>query len=404
MSVPGSSCCGVSPGLTQQHRSVTAVAVAAAAMAAASSNAVDVGLIRQAMAYRVKYRVVGSDGAQKRRMSLSLLGVHQQNRGGVYPSPDTVQNLGLRLLEVGFSADEANHEGVCVCVQEVPSSDRGADPVDPTKPYQTCKEYNMAHCTDTNTILRTCFNVDSDTTYGTLSHSHLVLALLSMKTGAKWQWPPAWKDIFEHSGALQMAAVAAKDANLASLLTEGILMEVLSWKMYKEEPGACSLISQALNAGQQLALQTSELTALAVLTGRVGLELEGAVASQVSFETVKEKVRTELDQFVDMPDFISLFEFVVNMGANRSSFIKQLLAFGSKFVDQKQRQLRLAAFAEANKLQLGQPRCKIAMLMRAYRKPPSRTWCPTPEPSWGKAERHVGRQEGERERERERER
>jgi hypothetical protein len=139
--------------------------------------------------------------------------------------------------------------------------------------------------------------------------------------------PPAWKDIFEHSGALQMAAVAAKDANLASLLTEGILMEVLSWKMYKEEPGACSLISQALNAGQQLALQTSELTALAVLTGRVGLELEGAVASQVSFETVKEKVRTELDQFVDMPDFISLFEFVVNMGANRSSFIKQLLAF-----------------------------------------------------------------------------
>ena len=28
------------------------------------------------------------------------------------------------------------------------------------------------------------------------------------------------------------------------------------------------------------------------------------------------------------------------------------------------------------------PRVKIAMLMRAYRKPPNRTWCPPPEPAW----------------------
>ena len=42
----------------------------------------ELGLVRQAMAYRVKYRVAGG----KRQMYLSLLGVQPLNRGGVYPS------------------------------------------------------------------------------------------------------------------------------------------------------------------------------------------------------------------------------------------------------------------------------------------------------------------------------
>ena len=109
-----------------------------------------------------------------------------------------------------------------------------------------------------------------------------------MKTGALWPWSPAWKKLVNSGGPLSMAAVAAKDEHLATLFTLGLNMEVLSWKIYKEEPEACSLISQALNSGQTVALQTSELTALAVLTGAVTRELESAVADRVSFETVKE--------------------------------------------------------------------------------------------------------------------
>ena len=59
-----------------------------------------------------------------------------------------------------------------------------------------------------------------------------------------------------------------------------------------------------------------------------------------------------------------------------------LLEFGAKFVDPKQRQLSLQAFAEVNKVPLQFPCVEIAMLMRAYRKPPNRTWCPPPEPAW----------------------
>ena len=144
------------------------------------------------------------------------------------------------------------------------------------------KAFNLSHCATPQ--LRTCFIGGSDTMCGTLSHSHLLLVLLSMKTGASWTWPAEWANIIGVPGGVLMSAVAAKDADLANLLTEGLVMEVLSWKLYKEEPAACSLISQALNSGQTLALRTSELTALAVLSGTVTLELESAVADQVSFE------------------------------------------------------------------------------------------------------------------------
>ena len=144
------------------------------------------------------------------------------------------------------------------------------------------KAFNLSHCAKPQ--LRTCFSDGSDTMYGTLSHSHLLLVLLSMKTGASWTWPAEWAKIIGAPGGVLMSAVAATDADLANLLTEGLAMEVLSWKLYKEEPAGCSLISQALNSGHTLALRTSELTALAALSGTITLEIESTVAGQVPFD------------------------------------------------------------------------------------------------------------------------
>ena len=59
-----------------------------------------------------------------------------------------------------------------------------------------------------------------------------------------------------------------------------------------------------------------------------------------------------------------------------------MLEFGIKFVVPKQRQLSLQAVAAVNKIGLQFPRTKIAMLMRSYKKPPTRTWCPVPEAAW----------------------
>ena len=354
----------------------TAVAaeLAETAVAAEMSTAMDIGLVRQAMAFRVKYRVA------KKVLSLYRLVVHPQNRGGMYPQPDTVRNLGLKILSKGFNQSEANHEGVCV--EEIPYSERANHTRSDGLPYETYADYNIRQCD--HLFLDKCFSYLNDIMYGTLSHSHLLLVLLSWANGAEWKLEdePQWRQMLNPDGTFYNAAVAACDEGLDRVLRDGLDMEVLSWKMLVEEPTAASLISQALNSAQQMALRTSELTALNVLSGAVALELETAVAGEVCFETVREKVRMELDIYVDLPGFIDLFEFVVNMGAEKQSFIPQLREYGSKFVDPKHRQLSLQAFAEVNKVDLAYPRVKIAMLMRAYRKPPNRGWCPPPETTW----------------------
>ena len=48
--------------------------------------------------------------------------------------------------------------------------------------------------------------------------------------------------------------------------------------MLFEEPTAATLISQALNTAHNIAIRTSELTAVSVLSGAVALALESAVA------------------------------------------------------------------------------------------------------------------------------
>ena len=79
----------------------------------------DIGVIREAMALRVKYRT------GKQQFMLRAMGVHPQNRGGNYPKGSVVKNLGVKIGDSGFSTEEANHAGVCV--EEIPASERTGD-------------------------------------------------------------------------------------------------------------------------------------------------------------------------------------------------------------------------------------------------------------------------------------
>ena len=98
----------------------------------------------------------------------------------------------------------------------------------------------------------------------------------------------------------------------------GIDMEILSYKIYLEEPQGCTLISNSMNKVNEAALKTTELQALSSLTGAVTLHAESAVAGKVCFATVKAELRPTLDTFVDDPDFIELFDFVINFWVQTS--------------------------------------------------------------------------------------
>ena len=53
---------------------------------------------------------------------------------------DTVMNLGMTILEIGFSVDETNHEGVCV--HEVPADEAKNVTLGAEGPYETYLTYN----------------------------------------------------------------------------------------------------------------------------------------------------------------------------------------------------------------------------------------------------------------------
>ena len=330
------------------------------------------GVIRQAMAYRVKYRI--TDTANPCRIQTSQMGVHNCNRAGVYPQFDRVRGLGNDLLDWGFSAEEADHVGVCV--QEVPASELAKLAV--AGAYETYTSYNLSKCNGTQ--LEGCFKEEEHISYGTLSHSHLLLVLRSMISGARWDLKDGEdKPKCCKNGKLDIDAVAAKDPTYAHYCLTGLKMEVLSYKINIEEPNACRLISQALNKASEACLQTTELIALSVLSGEVTRAANSAVAESVALGTVQTKLRAELDFVVDDPAFLELYEFVISMGANKNSFIEGLLAFGAKYVDGKKRRLRLEAFATINKIGDAFPRLKIATLKRAYRKKPYYGFYPAPD-------------------------
>ena len=159
-------------------------------MADKGLSQVDYSQIQKGMALRVKYRLHPSKS--KRKMMLSNLGIHMMNRGlhDIYPNGDDVRALGLRLIP-GFDYAEANHNGVAV--EEIPASVQAEgiiifrDPV--TKEvYEGIGEYNYKHCSGSE-YLGTCFDkIEARSVLaGTLSYSHLLLVLLSVRSKAKWK-------------------------------------------------------------------------------------------------------------------------------------------------------------------------------------------------------------------------
>ena len=70
-------------------------------------------LIMAAMAFRVKYRQEHNINGR-----IESMGVHKQNRSGVYPAGIRVKSLCVEVLGAGFVKEEVSH--VCIAVEEAP--------------------------------------------------------------------------------------------------------------------------------------------------------------------------------------------------------------------------------------------------------------------------------------------
>ena len=218
------------------------------------------GNIIAAMAWRVKYRITDEDVVQW--VPIMSLGVHAKNRGGPYPAGLRCRALCESSVTAGFNKEELNHAGVVV--QERPISAVAAD-------YVSMGAHNKAK-SEGDELLQTCFTQGADVRYGTLSHSHMLLVIRAWMTKAKWNIPAntQLQLVFcDKDGCLSLSVVAVHEhgRQLLAVISEGLKVEILSYKMDIEEPTAACCISIALNEAQGVALQTTEQTAVSVLQG-----------------------------------------------------------------------------------------------------------------------------------------
>jgi hypothetical protein len=108
-------------------------------------------------------------------------------------------------------------------------------------PYESYLAYNRKK-TAAVAALQTTFNTAHSIAYGTLSHSHLLLLLRCMSSGARWYIKETsqyagLRKLQDPQGRWTLPAVAAKDQNFYELIHTGLRMEVSSWKILVEDPG-----------------------------------------------------------------------------------------------------------------------------------------------------------------------
>ena len=129
----------------------------------------------------------------------------------------------------------------------------------------------------------------------------------------------------DDKGRLSLTAVAASPIGkeLAELVEEGIEREVLSWRMDVEEPKAASVISQVMSTGQEMALRTTELTAVAVLRGETIVQRGKNLIQQVVIQSVRERVRHELGNAADDPDLPEVFDYLISQGVGKKKLLRR---------------------------------------------------------------------------------
>ena len=339
------------------------------------SAQLDMGTVRKAMAFKVKYRVQQSDGTWKTRIAWDIGGAHPDNRYKTYPNGLRCRTLCGDILVMGFSLDEADHAGVVV--EETPGG-------------TTFNDYNKAK-SHGDILLEKCFPASFALQFAFLSHNHLGFIVKAFRGGAQWDSPPVslcgtMVPLCDAAGRLTLEHIAKhpNGEELAAVCGLGMLAEVLSYKITDEEPLACGIISRALNMKNEVCLGTTEMQALDCLTGEISLQMSRSLTQGVLFDSVRSAVADQLDMLSDDPDLVELFDLVISLGAGTAAFVDELKAWSNIFVDASKRRMRLVGFKSVNSIGPDKPRVKLAAIKLSYRSAPKNGFVNNPDPHWAK--------------------
>ena len=222
-------------------------------------------IVMASSAFRAKYDKMRNAGVSWPIHRIEHLCTHPDNRGRVYPGGLRCRTLCTKSVQAGWLKEEFEHQ-LCA-VEEVPVSERGTL-------FVSAVEYNKLCCAKDEWLCHIYDEPYGDPFLKLVAHNHMLSVLRAYLTAAQWNLPPDAErgiNFCDAEGKLSIAAVAESEngQQLAEVLKNGSPVQVLSWKMDVEEPNAASVISRALQKGHELAMRTTELSALATLKGEI---------------------------------------------------------------------------------------------------------------------------------------
>ena len=103
--------------------------------------------LNMASAWRVKYRDMKSK--QKIRVRIENMGVHENNRGGVYPAGVRCRDLCIEVLKVEFPKEAFTHALVAVEKKTLHECSKGSE-------YVFAPEYNKNASQKDGYLMTTC--------------------------------------------------------------------------------------------------------------------------------------------------------------------------------------------------------------------------------------------------------
>ena len=133
------------------------------------------------------------------------------------------------------------------------------------------------------------------------------------------------------TGKVDINLLAEIDQAFAKYCKDGMLWDILSYKIMDEEPEGLNIIQAACNCKNAIAMIPHEMEAVASLS-RLCKQSSG-VAEKLCFQTAKDKIALTLPGMAEEPDFLHMFRFVVDLGGDAMPFIPDLRDFTARFLN-----------------------------------------------------------------------
>lgn len=342
----------------------------------------DVGLIKQALCFRAKYRF--GQGPQPYYLKLHPMPVvpHPRNRSGEPVKSLRTRELSGTIAKDGADADEANLAAICIMdLDEPPHGRRSDTPLGSPRWRSFQEQFEKKVELDIEMAISSPGFPKAN--FGSLSHGHFNCTSRNAMCGKKGcecqagtsPCTCANKPIIDSSGNYDMQKIKEHDLVWYDLIAGGLVWEVLDCSMDVEEPDAARLISVALNRRTAVAMKTSPLEIWSALRS---LCKPDPTTGGLAFEPVKDQLIRLFGFGVDQCGLSSAFQLIMDVGGGDSAYLVHLQEFTDTFVNPKKRKLKWDTYTTVAEIPIAFPNFKIALLLYTYKQTPQQGWCVAP--------------------------